>query len=161
MNKITKRQEGFTIIEVMIVLVIAAVILLIVFLAVPALQRNSRNTQRKNEVAAVLAGANEYEANNNGAAPTTWTAATTTLSGPAGTSPVTVKLGFYAGADVALANGTHAPANIDTEAGRMFLQTGAKCTAAGGTTNVGASSRQLAAIYVLEGNPNVSKCQEG
>jgi prepilin-type N-terminal cleavage/methylation domain-containing protein len=35
-----KRQQGFTIIEVLIVLAIAALILLIVFLAVPALQRN-------------------------------------------------------------------------------------------------------------------------
>ena len=49
-------SEGFTIIEVMIVLAIAALILLIVLLAVPALQRGSRNTQRKNDVSA-LAGA--------------------------------------------------------------------------------------------------------
>jgi prepilin-type N-terminal cleavage/methylation domain-containing protein len=38
-----KREAGFTIIEVLIVLAIAALILLIVFLAVPALQRNARN----------------------------------------------------------------------------------------------------------------------
>jgi prepilin-type N-terminal cleavage/methylation domain-containing protein len=44
MKKLLKNEQGFTIIEVMIVLVIAAVIMLIVFLAVPALQRNSRNT---------------------------------------------------------------------------------------------------------------------
>lgn len=62
-------QEGFTIIEVMIVLVIAAIILLIVFLAVPALQRNSRNTQRKNDVANLLAAVNEYASNNNGKLP--------------------------------------------------------------------------------------------
>lgn len=45
-----KRQtpRGFTIIEVMIVLAIAGVIMLVVLLAVPALQRNSRNYQRKN-----------------------------------------------------------------------------------------------------------------
>jgi prepilin-type N-terminal cleavage/methylation domain-containing protein len=60
-----QRQEGFTIIEVMIVLVIAAVILLIVFLAVPALQRNSRNTQMKNESAAVTSAVAEYVSNQN------------------------------------------------------------------------------------------------
>ena len=49
----TKREEGFTIIEVLIVLAIAGLILLIVFLAIPALQRNSRNTQRKNDSAGV------------------------------------------------------------------------------------------------------------
>ena len=44
-----KRAEGFTIIEVLIVLAIAGLILLVVFLAVPALQRNARNTQRNAE----------------------------------------------------------------------------------------------------------------
>jgi prepilin-type N-terminal cleavage/methylation domain-containing protein len=37
-------RTGFTIIEVMIVLAIAGLILLIVFLAVPALEREARNT---------------------------------------------------------------------------------------------------------------------
>jgi len=50
-QKIRKRTEGFTIIEVLIVLAIAGLILLIVFIAVPALQRNARNTQRKNDIA--------------------------------------------------------------------------------------------------------------
>ena len=60
-----KRQEGFTIIEVMIVLAIAAVILLIVLLAVPALQRNSRNTQRNNDAATFAAAINSCMANHN------------------------------------------------------------------------------------------------
>ena len=60
-----KRQEGFTIIEVMIVLAIAAVILLIVLLAVPALQRNSRNTQRNNDAATFAAAVNTCLANHN------------------------------------------------------------------------------------------------
>ena len=62
---------GFTIIEVMIVLAIAALILLIVFLAVPALQRNSRNTQYRSEAARILGGANELVANSSGNVPTT------------------------------------------------------------------------------------------
>ena len=49
----TKRDEGFTIIEVLIVLAIAGLIMLIVFLAVPALQRNSRNTQRTNDASLI------------------------------------------------------------------------------------------------------------
>jgi prepilin-type N-terminal cleavage/methylation domain-containing protein len=53
-------QKGFTIIEVLIVLAIAGLIMLIVFLAVPALQRNSRNTQRKNDVAKILGAVNTY-----------------------------------------------------------------------------------------------------
>ncbi len=60
----SKDNKGFTIIEVMIVLVIAAVIILIVFLAVPALQRNSRNNQRRNDAARLAASTIEYRSNN-------------------------------------------------------------------------------------------------
>lgn len=62
----TKREEGFTIIEVLIVLAIAGLIILIVFLAVPALQRNSRNTQRTNDASRLSAAINECLNNNNG-----------------------------------------------------------------------------------------------
>ncbi|MGH7195065.1 MAG: prepilin-type N-terminal cleavage/methylation domain-containing protein, partial [Candidatus Saccharimonadales bacterium] len=68
-------SKGFTIIEVMIVLAIAALILLIVLLAVPALQRGSRNTQRKNDVSAVAAGVANYISNNNGSVPDNMTLA--------------------------------------------------------------------------------------
>ena len=77
-----KRDKiGFTIIEVLIVLAIAGLILLIVFLAVPALQRNSRNTQRSNDAARVAGAINECLTNNNG---------NLSLCGPGGT-----KLGSY------------------------------------------------------------------
>lgn len=66
MNTKLKNQSGFTIIEVLIVLAIAGLIMLIVFLAVPALQRNSRNTQRSNDAARVAGSINECLANNNG-----------------------------------------------------------------------------------------------
>jgi prepilin-type N-terminal cleavage/methylation domain-containing protein len=64
------KSEGFTIIEVMIVLAIAGLILLIVFLAVPALQRNSRNTQRKNDASHLAGLISEYVSNHNGQGPT-------------------------------------------------------------------------------------------
>jgi prepilin-type N-terminal cleavage/methylation domain-containing protein len=76
LNKLKKIQatkqsdEGFTIIEVMIVLAIAGLIILIVFLAVPALQRNSRNTAIKSDVSNVGGGITTYESNNNGVIPT-------------------------------------------------------------------------------------------
>lgn len=71
LNKIKNRkQEGFTIIEVLIVLAIAGLIMLIVFLAVPALQRNSRNTQRTNDASRVSAAVTECLNNNNGSVTT-------------------------------------------------------------------------------------------
>lgn len=60
MKNLFKRQQGFTIIEVMIVLAIAGIILLIVFLAVPAVQRNTRNVDRKEAVSFVAAAMDEY-----------------------------------------------------------------------------------------------------
>jgi len=61
-----KREEGFTIIEVLIVLAIAGLIMLIVFLAVPALQRNARNTQRTADASRIASAVNECMNNNNG-----------------------------------------------------------------------------------------------
>lgn len=89
LKNLKKRSEGFTIIEVLIVLAIAGLILLIVFLAIPALQRNNRNTQRKNFVSSALGALQEVTNNNNGVLTTT---ATTTQ--PAQLQAVS---GVYAG----------------------------------------------------------------
>ena len=53
MNK-HKLNKGFTIIEVVLVLAIAGLIFLAVFLALPALQRNQRDTQRKNDMSRLI-----------------------------------------------------------------------------------------------------------
>ncbi|MDZ7786409.1 MAG: type II secretion system protein [Candidatus Saccharibacteria bacterium] len=66
-TKSGKQTSGFTIVEVLIVLAIAGLILLIVFLAVPALQRNARNNQRKNDARLLHTAVAEcltYNANN-------------------------------------------------------------------------------------------------
>lgn len=102
MQKLRKNNQGFTIIEVLIVLAIAGLILLIVFLAVPALQRNSRNTQRRNDVSALLAGVQEYANNNNGALPTGWNTGNREFTGTG--SAVAVNLGFYQGTNVSVNN---------------------------------------------------------
>lgn len=65
-KNLKKDEKGFTIIEVLIVLAIAGLIMLIVFLAVPALQRNSRNTQRSNDASRVSGAISECLSNNNG-----------------------------------------------------------------------------------------------
>lgn len=65
-QNLRKKTEGFTIIEVLIVLAIAGLIMLIVFLAVPALQRNSRNTQRTNDASRLSSAITECLNNKNG-----------------------------------------------------------------------------------------------
>ena len=61
-------KKGFTIIEVVLVLAIAGLIFLMVFVALPALQRNQRDTQRKQDYAD-LAAAIINSASSNGGKP--------------------------------------------------------------------------------------------
>ena len=56
-----KLYKGFTIIEVVLVLAIAGLIFLMVFLALPALQRSQRDTQRKNDMARLKAAYRSIE----------------------------------------------------------------------------------------------------
>ena len=59
-------KQGFTIIEVVLVLAIAGLIFLMVFIALPALQRNQRDAQRKNDMAAFLDAYERCRSNNRG-----------------------------------------------------------------------------------------------
>lgn len=69
MNK-QKKQSGFTIIEVVLVLAIAGLIFLMVFIALPALQRNQRDGQRKNDLGRVKTALTNYMTSNRGNIPT-------------------------------------------------------------------------------------------
>ena len=64
-------KNGFTIIEVVLVLAIAGLIFLMVFVALPALQRNQRDTQRKRDLQSVAAAIINYQSNNGGKMPET------------------------------------------------------------------------------------------
>src|SRR5579862_6696744 len=68
-TKLTRKDRGFTIIEVMIVLAIAGLILAIIFLAVPALQRSARNNSRKNDATHLAGLVSDYASNNAGTLP--------------------------------------------------------------------------------------------
>jgi prepilin-type N-terminal cleavage/methylation domain-containing protein len=60
----SRRNQGFTIIEVALVLAIAALIFLVVFLAVPALQRNQRTDARKRDTSNVAMVLTTYLGNH-------------------------------------------------------------------------------------------------
>lgn len=142
MSKPQKRKEsGFTIIEVLIVLAIAGLIMLIVFLAVPALQRNSRNTQRKNDISRVGTAANDFVSNNNGTLPST-SGDVTTITSSAGT------LGQYSASNVSLASGAQSALSAATGSNSMVIVTGAKCGTSGAT--VAGQTRQMAIQYMVE-----------
>ena len=63
----TNSKEGFTIIEVVLVLAIAGLIFLMVFVALPALQRSQRDTQRRNDMSRVDTSLVQYQTNNSSA----------------------------------------------------------------------------------------------
>lgn len=67
----TTKNKGFTIIEVVLVLAIAGLIFLMVFIALPALQRNQRDTARKNDASTIASAVTTYVSNNRGSFPTT------------------------------------------------------------------------------------------
>ncbi len=60
-----KSKQGFTIIEVVLVLAIAGLIFLMVFVALPALQRSQRDTQRRNDIARVNTALTNYQTNHS------------------------------------------------------------------------------------------------
>ena len=62
----SSRKPAFTIIEVVLVLAKAGLIFLMVFIALPALQRNQRDTQRKNDMSRILSQLKTYQSNNRG-----------------------------------------------------------------------------------------------
>lgn len=61
-----KLKQGFTIIEVVLVLAIAGLIFLAIFIALPALQRAQRDQARKNDVGLVADAIKRWQGNNRG-----------------------------------------------------------------------------------------------
>lgn len=145
LKKLKNRNEGFTIIEVLIVLAIAGLILLVVFLAVPALQRNSRNTQRRSDVSRVLGSAQEVLNNNNGALASLTAANVATAAG---------NLAYYPAGFLAVSGPPASPVNTNT-VDNVTIYTGATC-ASGQATTTGATARQIAITYMVE--PAVTQC---
>lgn len=153
-----RKSSGFTIIEVMIVLAIAGLILAIVFLAVPALQRTSRNTQRKNDVSSLLSAVSNYEDNNAGAFPL--------VSGQQFSTEFpndSPNLGYYTiAANVTWKYQTTATAPADpADLDKVVIANYAKCSG-NAATATGATARSIVAVFDVEGSggSKVPQCME-
>jgi prepilin-type N-terminal cleavage/methylation domain-containing protein len=181
LNKIKKsNSEGFTIIEVMIVLAVAALILLIVLLAVPALQRNARNTALKNDASTVSGGITTYESDNSGSTPNIVTncdsgninsinPGTVTLSSPSGSNetvqvqnstcvftvqeqtPTTLATTDFTTASTPTISSSGIGSGFTLNTGQIMVVTNASCWNSG----TQASTRTLAVVFYEEtsGNP--------
>lgn len=146
-------QSGFTIIEVMIVLAIAGLIILIVFLAIPALQRNARNTETRSEVSRILGATSEFVSNRNGTQPTPSTSTTSgsdaaAVKDLAATKNITTIV-------IEAENGTTAPG-----ASQAVIRLAAKCNAANNETDPG-TGRQIAIVYQAENSSGtITSCTQ-
>lgn len=176
MNNLVKnrKESGFTIIEVLIVLAIAGLIMAIVFFAVPQLQRNSRDNQRQSVANRVSAELTTYSGNNQGTYPFAG-GISTTLPGtpctnltanpfgcndwlnryitgkvntndPSSSGPMTFNLFFPSGSP-----GTVSAANW--QLGRALIAVGSSCNGENGYTQASgnaASSRKFAILMPLD-----------
>lgn len=62
----SRREAGFTLIEIVIVIAIAALILMAVLVFVPAVQKNQRDGSRRNNVGKVVSAVETAAADNQG-----------------------------------------------------------------------------------------------
>ena len=164
MHKQQKTKRGFTIIEVVLVLAIAGLIFMMVFLALPALQRSQRDTQRRDDMSQVTAQLQQYQANNRGKVPTDNTTVQDFFKAylnldkegdsrefvdPDGTAyEISFKGTFFNGGTTTLTTDQTLMADWPNDH-TIFYYTGAKCN---GETVVRATGSRNAAIqYKLEG----------
>ena len=141
-----RKQGGFTIIEVLIVLAIAGLIMVVVFLAVPNLQRSQRNNARKSDANNMLQNLSEYIGNANGSLP----ASCSTLSA---CSWITYKPAQLTG----VSYGTTVPASPDKNTAALI--SGVVCNGVVPTTT-GATARDYVIWYGIEGSTG-TVCTQG
>jgi prepilin-type N-terminal cleavage/methylation domain-containing protein len=147
-----QKEKGFTIIEVVLVLAIAGLIFLMVFIALPALQRSQRDTQRKNDVSRAVTAITNYTSNNRGALPTLNAAFVSsylavsgdTFSDPSGSTYV------FTSSSTATLSGTFTASGSGANQGVIYYSVGSTCGSTSDTI-VDAGARKVALRIYLEG----------
>lgn len=167
LKQFQKRKEaGFTIIEVLIVLAIAGLIMVVVFLAVPALQRSGRNNALNTDANNVLTAVGNYSSNNGGSLPQSLNgSASTTASGgvikigdTTNVNQETAKVD--SGAATVYLNGTVITSASPTGTIQIVTGTTGNCNSTGtALSGTAGSPRGYAVLYVAEsGTGNILKC---
>ncbi len=148
-------KRGFTIIEVVLVLAIAGLIFMMVFIALPALQRSQRDTQRKSDLSRAITAIGTYSSSNRGSLPTNWSTFETqylTVGGdsfidPAGANTSASSLTAYAFANnTGVLSGTFDSASTQNV---IYYAVGYVCDAGGALKADG--NRKVALRMYLEG----------
>ena len=165
--RVKQSEKGFTIIEVVLVLAIAGLIFMMVFIALPALQRSQRDSQRKNDLSRAITAIANYSSSNRGSLPidsTAWngsfmtqylTTANDTFIDPAGantTNKSATTYLFLNEDDKSLANASFSDSAKGTDAATqnvIYYSVGYTCDTDGAVKAAG--TRKVALRMVLEG----------
>jgi prepilin-type N-terminal cleavage/methylation domain-containing protein len=175
-KRLKQAQQGFTIVELMIVLAVGGLILVFIFLAVPTLTRNSRNGQRKDGVLTVLRAISRYELNNSASMPLACGAGGTSCFGT-GSLLQGEKLIYYdgtSGSDVVVCVGSYgtgtlvysgsgcAPGTAVTNTNVVSVYNYQRCDRdnPGASLSSGAGYSDVVALFAIEGSSGpISQCQ--
>lgn len=150
-------QHGFTIVETIIVLAVAGLILLVVFEAIPALQRSSRNNQRRQDTQSILEAVSHWELNHSGNIPS---------SGDNYLQASGVKLSYYDTGNITIhgdSSGNPSAVNPASNLDKIDIYNYQKCstTRAGASTALGAGYSDVVALYAIEtGSGIFGQCQQ-
>jgi prepilin-type N-terminal cleavage/methylation domain-containing protein len=139
------KEKGFTIIEVVLVLAIAGLIFLMVFIALPALQRNQRDTQRKTDLGRVQTAIQNYQSNNRNQLPSfgsTFISGYLTTGGDSFADPDGTAYTFTENSADNFAPSAFTP-------GRVYYTSNATCD--GERADTGKGAQKVAVQYKLEG----------
>ena len=137
-------KKGFTIIEVVIVLVIGAIIMLMVFLIVLQLQRSQRDARRQSDARKLLAASEQFATNNNGNYPA-GEGQLDGLVGPNGYIRAAEFTDPQTGAAYTTTFNTGRPG-----VGIMFFSTNATCGGTNQSSAAGGNTRQVAVVSFQE-----------
>jgi prepilin-type N-terminal cleavage/methylation domain-containing protein len=159
------RRHGFTIIEVLVVLAVAGVIMLVVFMAVPALQRMSRNNTTKNEASSLAAAYLEVVgAKGTGVLAASWSDNTTLGDGAVDSQAVLqtaktkniiyLSINPHYSGSITYENINFASNNRVSPRGAL-IRTGAKCAGLNDPTSTAAPSIRQIAVYETPGGNQV------
>lgn len=153
-----QNEAGLTIVETLIVLATAAVILLIVLLAIPTLQRNSRNNQRTQDAQTILAAVSQWELNHAGTIPDT-----TNLQNFL-TSYYSSKLTFFEPTGISVSTPSAdsvPPPPTPADLANLIVSNHYKCSGASGATSQGAGYSDVVALYFIEtSNGKALHCEQ-
>lgn len=148
-----KSKKGFTIIEVVLVLAIAGLIFLMVFVALPALQRSQRDTQRRQDYADLSAAIASYMTNNNGKLPSEGQSLDTTqYINKEGKDPNGVE--YVLTVQEASADNTETNAPIiegEANQGKVYVYTGANCDGKNSKGNAAPKVDSRSKAYAIYG----------